>query len=100
MPHSASANEMLHSFFVGNFDDPGAELNPIFGSSENVFQDAANLSSPFIDLERNIALFLGSFLSSGFQIGNGPWGEWPSPWRTLVAKDEQPYWPIVSQLKK
>ena len=69
---SRYANEMLHSFFVGNFDDPGAELNPIFGSSENVFQDAANLSSPFIDLERNIALFLGSFLSSGFQIGNGP----------------------------
>ena len=60
MPHSNSAKEMMQSFFVGNYDDPESESNPFFGSNENLFRDAQNLSSPFADLERNAALFLGN----------------------------------------
>ena len=55
-PNSIAGDEMLQSFFVGNFYDPSSEVT---GPDENLFCDAANRSSPFIDLERNIALFLG-----------------------------------------
>jgi hypothetical protein len=53
---------MMKSFFVGNFYDPDSESDPfstIGGSNENIFRDAQNIASPFVDLERNTALFLG-----------------------------------------
>jgi hypothetical protein len=64
IPHSNAAKEMMKSFFVGNYYDPDSESDPFSanegGSNENIFRDAQNISSPFVDLERNTALFLGT----------------------------------------
>jgi hypothetical protein len=71
VPHSNSAQEMLRSFFVGNYCDPESDSNPVFGSNgsnENAFRDATNVSSPFVDLERNTALFLGLCLINENQL--------------------------------
>ena len=49
--HSSNAKELLSSFFVGNYCVPELEgIIPI---------DPTSYSSPFMDLERNIGLFLG-----------------------------------------
>jgi len=60
--HSVSADALMQSFLVGNYYDPSSEFFPSVGTDENAFKDVANKSSPFIDLERNIALFLGYLL--------------------------------------
>ena len=57
--HSESAMEMLNSFFVGNFCDSFTLSS--MSHMPGIFQDAVNYSSPFMDLERNIAYFLGVF---------------------------------------
>ena len=49
--HSANAQELMSSFFVGNYVVPEYE-----GVS---LADTSTYSSPFMDLERNLALFLG-----------------------------------------
>ncbi len=64
------AQETLKSFFVGNFLDPDDDSNGADGSDLScccgcedgaccVFPDLPNYSSPFMDLERNLAAFLG-----------------------------------------
>lgn len=49
---SPSASDHLQSYFVGNFVEPQLE-------STCSFPDASNYSSPLMDAERNLALFLG-----------------------------------------
>ena len=59
--HSAAARDLLHSFFVGNvMDESGSE-------SSCPFEDLPNYSSPFMDLERNLAFFLGLYNNSLLQ---------------------------------
>ena len=49
--HSTGARELLSSFFVGNYCVPEFEgVSPM---------DPSSYSSPFMDLERNLGLFLG-----------------------------------------
>ena len=75
--HSGTALEMMESFFVGNFCDPsdidessyqieGDDLcdnehcdRLDIGPYSGLLRDAVNYSSPFMDIERNLAIFLG-----------------------------------------
>ena len=52
---SAESSAALNPYFVGNFMEP--ELDSSGGACQ--FPDLPNYSSPFMDLERNLALFLG-----------------------------------------
>ena len=49
--HSTNAKELLSQFFVGNYCVPEFEgISPV---------DTSSFSSPFMDLERDLGLFLG-----------------------------------------
>ena len=77
--HSSSALEMMESFFVGNFCEPddiedltvtlmdeeecreeSCDRHDV-GPYSGILRDAGNYSSPFIDVERNLAIFLGLY---------------------------------------
>ena len=66
---------MMKSFFVGNYYDPDSESDPFSAmeegsKNENIFlRDAQNIASPFVDLERNAALFLGMKVSLTSFVG-------------------------------
>ena len=61
------AQEMLKSFFVGNFLEPdGGNGHPPAIEAHCPFPDLPNFSSPFMDLERNLAAFLGLHSNSLF----------------------------------
>ena len=59
--HSDEAKDMLESFFLGHLVDPDIEM------SQLTFTDLSNLSSPFLDTERNLAYFLGLYNHSLYE---------------------------------
>jgi E3 ubiquitin-protein ligase HERC2 len=58
--HSDQAQEMLRSFLVGSYLEPDSD-NMAMSEASCPFPDLPNYSSPFMDLERNLALFLGQY---------------------------------------
>jgi E3 ubiquitin-protein ligase HERC2 len=56
---SQGDDPMMQSFYVGNLCEPSDF--PQFQPDTNTQREWVNFSSPFIDMERNLALFLGLF---------------------------------------
>ncbi|HIG56630.1 MAG TPA: hypothetical protein EYQ18_22155, partial [Candidatus Handelsmanbacteria bacterium] len=57
---SQGDDPMMQSFFVGNFCNEAADQENVLHQMDNNLQ-LRNFSSPFMDLERNLALLLGNF---------------------------------------
>ena len=75
--HSEAARDMMSGFLVGTYFDPSeaAQSPPPPGGDAThfpgIFADAGNYSSPFMDLERNLAYFMGLF-NHNLYLGTPP----------------------------